>query len=86
MRKVVAISLLVLALWTGAEVYKEGVDGAFNGLFAKGAGHRMTPGEPVAERATSHRTADAFQRAYDKSEDRVNALLKKSGSSDIASY
>ena len=86
MRRLIAISLMVLAIWTGAEIYDKGVERAFNGLFAGGNNRDKAASTGASEdRSTSHRTADAFQRAYNKSESRVNALLKQSGSEDIAS-
>jgi hypothetical protein len=73
MRKVIAALIVVLAIWVGAEVSDRGVDGAFGGLFAGGS---VAKTETLADRSTAHRTSDAFQRAYDKSESRVNRLLE----------
>jgi hypothetical protein len=63
----------VLAVWTAVEIYTEGLDGAFGGLFAGYADALEAP----AGRASPNRATDAFQRAYNKSESRVDALLEK---------
>jgi len=77
MRKVIAISLLVLAVWVGVELYVRGSDGAFGGLFAGGLGGASAAFDAPGNRSTSDRTVDAFQRAYDKSEQRVERLLEQ---------
>ena len=43
----------------------KGIDGAFGGIFADAY-------QAPAERSTPNRAADAFQRAYNKSEERVD--------------
>ena len=73
MRKVIAACLLVAAVWVGAEVGHRGVAGAFGGLFAN------KPDKLSATNGTQakpRRTMDAFQRAWDKSEQRVDRLLE----------
>lgn len=82
MRKIIAACLLILAVWVGVEVYNEGVDGAFDGLFVDGLGESMAMFDAPANRSTSDRTMDAFQRAYDKSEQRVDRLLAQPGSQE----
>ena len=72
MRKVIAALIVVLAIWVGAEISDRGVDGAFGGLFASRSAAKP---ETLAERSTAHRTSDAFQRAYNESENRVNRML-----------
>ncbi|MCH7869717.1 MAG: hypothetical protein IH881_18635 [Myxococcales bacterium] len=73
MRKIIAACLLVAAVWVGAEVGHRGVDAAFGGLFAN------NPGKPSATNGTQakpRRTMDAFQRAWDSSEQRVDRQLE----------
>ncbi|MCG8592283.1 MAG: hypothetical protein MJE66_23565 [Proteobacteria bacterium] len=73
MSKLIGILLFVLALWVGAEIYNEGVDGAFGGILGDEI-ERVT-----SEDSTPKRAANAFQRAYDRSEERVTDLLEKGG-------
>ena len=79
MVKLFKIVLILLCVWTAIEVYSEGVNGAFGGLFAGFDGSFY---EAPADRSTPDRAADAFQRAYNKSETRVDALLEKNDPSD----
>lgn len=79
MRKVIAGSLLVLAIWVGAEISDRGVDGAFGGLFVNGPGALIDKGVTSFDRSRAQHAADAFQRAYDKSEQRVDRLLEQRG-------
>ena len=67
MGRIFGILLLVLAIWTGVEVYTEGTSGAFGGLFARlGFVAEQPETTPVTERA-----AGAWKEAYRASEDRV---------------
>jgi len=68
MQRIFGILIIVLAIWAGVEVYTRGMGGAFGGLFGSGL-------EAPATRSTPDRAADAFQRAYDKSEKRVDDAL-----------
>jgi hypothetical protein len=70
MQRVFGILFIVVAIWAGVEIYTKGMEGAFGGLFGSG---RDAP----AHRATHERAADAYQRAYDKSEQRVDDLLER---------
>ncbi len=70
MGRLFAIIMIVSAIWLGAEVYTKGVDGAFGGFFASAF-------EAPANRSTPDRAADAFQRAYNKSADRVDQMLER---------
>ena len=68
MSRLIGIVCLGLGIWVGLEVYQHGVGGAFGGLFGDGL--------DVAEsRSPPQRAADAFQRAYDRSVDRVDRQL-----------
>lgn len=75
MGRLFAIVLIVLGVWAGIEVYTNGVDGAFGGLFADTY-------QAPAERSTPDRAADAFQRAYNKSEERVDRQLRQPGAQE----
>jgi hypothetical protein len=71
--RILGIGFIVVGIWVGLEVYTEGVAGAFGGLF-----ERLAPAsafEAPAERSTPDRAVDAFQRAYDQSEGRVDRAL-----------
>lgn len=71
MGRLIALILIVLGIWVGVEVYTEGIGGAFGGIFA-------STFEAPATRSTPDRAADAFQRAYNSSEERVDRLLEPS--------
>ncbi len=68
MGRIFGILLLVLAVWSGVEIYTEGTAGAFGGLLPRlglVAEEEEKP-VPVTERA-----AGAWQEAYRAAEDRV---------------
>jgi hypothetical protein len=69
MGRIFALAFIILAIWAGAEVYTYGVGGAFGGLFSSF--------EAPADRSTPDRAADAFQRAYNTSEERVDRQLRE---------
>ena len=71
MGKLFGIILLVLGIWLGVEVFTEGVDGAFGGIFASGSADEAPP-----TRSTSERAADSVRRAYSESVDRVDRQLE----------
>jgi hypothetical protein len=75
MGKVIAIALIVIAIWVGLTIYTEGRDQAFGGLFARLLDSSRL--DAPATRSTPDRALDAFQRAYDKSEDRVERALQE---------
>ncbi len=75
MGRLFSIFFIVVAIWTAVEVYSEGVGGAFGGLFSRLPG--ASSFEAPANRSTPDRAADAFQRAYNKSEERVDRLLRE---------
>jgi len=74
MGKLVGIALIVTAIWVGLTVYTQGTDQAFGGLFARFSDSSAL--EAPATRSTPQRAGDAFQRAYDESEDRVDRALR----------
>jgi len=68
MQRIFGILFIVVAIWAAIEVYTKGTAGAFGGIFGAGL-------EAPANRSTPDRAADAFQRAYNKSEQRVDDQL-----------
>ena len=66
--RMISIMLIVGAVWVGAEVYSEGLNGAFGGIFA-------STFDAPAHRPTHERAVDAFQRWHNKSEERVERML-----------
>jgi hypothetical protein len=70
MRRLIVPLLVMLAVWATAEIYNHGIDGAFGGVL--GAAF-----EAPAARSTPDRAQDAFQRAYDLSEERVETVLER---------
>jgi hypothetical protein len=75
MRKIVAACLLLMATWVGAEIHYKGVDAAFDGFFADATASFQAP----ADHSASDRSLAAFQRAFDKSEDRVDEMFEQPG-------
>ena len=75
MAKLLAIVLMVIAIWVGVTVFTEGSDRAFGGLFA-GSSDSSTL-EATEARSTRERAGDALQRAYDESEDRVDRAMRE---------
>jgi hypothetical protein len=73
------ILAIAIATWIGLTLYHEGTDRAFGGLFAP---RELPSWEPAANRSTSDRPEDAFQRAYNTSEDRVHRALEKNDPAD----
>lgn len=69
MGRIIALAFVVLAIWVGAEIYTKGVGGAFGGL--------LSSLDAPADRSTPDRAADAFQRAYNTSEERVDRQLER---------
>ena len=68
MGRIFGILFVVLAVWTGVEVYTEGTSGAFGGLFTRlGFVAEEQQAPPVTQRA-----ANAWQDAYHAAEERVH--------------
>ncbi len=59
---------MVVALWIAMEFYANGVEGAFGGVLDSGA-------DKPSQVLRTERAADAFQRAYAESTDRVDRAL-----------
>jgi hypothetical protein len=80
--KAFGILAILIGIWVGLTVYMEGVDNAFGGAFAF---FSSEPAGALAEDEGGHRpvtgrAAHAFQRAYDRSEGRVEDALDQMGS------
>ncbi len=80
MARILKLALLALFVWASVEIYTNGFDGAFGGLFAQQKKTSVVDRTKLA--TTPQRAADAFQRAYDKSETRVEKMLEEKGISD----
>jgi hypothetical protein len=79
MRKIIAACVLLMAMWVGSEIYSNGVDGAFDGRLADAMAKTRAVFETPADHAKSDRSLAAFQRAFDKSEDRVDEMFEQPG-------
>ena len=70
MGRLFGLCVIVLGLWAAAEMYTNGLSNAFGGVLASSHTARNTA-------SASRRAANAFQRAYDTSEQRVDRLLEQ---------
>jgi hypothetical protein len=84
--KAVGILLMVIGIWVGVTVYLEGVDEAFGGAFAffSSTPAGSLPEDEEGHRPVTRRAAHAFQRAYDRSEGRVEDALEQPGSEEYS--
>jgi hypothetical protein len=78
--RLAGIVFIVLMVWIAVTVYDKGIDQAFGGLFAGFV--EPTAIDAPAHRSTPDRAMDAFQRAYNKSEERVERLLREQRSEE----
>ena len=70
MSGILKIAAIIFALWVASELYANGVDGAFNGLFA------TTNSNPLERTATAPQRAKlATERAFQEGETRRNRML-----------
>ena len=79
MARWVIIITMAFATWIGLTIYTEGIDRAFGGALAP---RELPSWEPAANHPTSDRPEDAFQRAWNTSEKRVNRALAKEGAAE----
>ena len=70
MRRLFGLCVIALGIWAAAEMYEKGSSNAFGGILVSSDTARNTG-------TSARRAADAFQRAYDTSEQRVDRLLAK---------
>ena len=68
MGRLIALCLIVAVVWAAAELYTKGVDGAFGGALASSESLQHAE-------SRSQRAANAFQRGYDASGNRVDRAL-----------
>jgi hypothetical protein len=68
MGKIIGILFLCLGVWAGMEVYLEGTQNAFGGIFASGEA-------PRDERSTPQRAGDAVGRAHEEGRERLERAL-----------
>ena len=73
MGKILAMVLMVIAIWVAVTVYSEGTDRAFGGLFAGSLGSSAV--DAPETRSTPQRAGEAVQRAFDESQDRFDRAL-----------
>jgi len=73
MGKILAMVLMVIAIWVAVTVYSEGTDRAFGGLFAGSLGSSTV--DVTETRSTPQRAGEAVQRAFDESQDRFDRAL-----------
>ena len=73
MGKILAMVLMVIAIWVAVTVYSEGTDRAFGGLFAGSQGSSTV--DAPETRSTPQRAGEAVQRAFDESQDRFDRAL-----------
>ena len=76
MSKVLGMLAIVLAIWVGMTVYNEGVDQAFGGIFARFGASQADESQQSDDRPVTERAAGAFQRAWNRSEQRVDDILE----------
>ena len=72
MGKIVIIGTIVLVVWASMEIQTNGVDGAFNGLFAPAG---MEEAEAIT--STPQRAGDRVRQALQEGEERNNRLLQE---------
>jgi hypothetical protein len=73
MGRLAALILVILCIGAGVHVYREGADQAFGGLLSRFSSRFQAP----ANREAPDRPLDGFQRAWNKSEDRVDDQLEQ---------
>lgn len=71
MGRVFGILMLVIGVWIAAELYTHGMDGAFGGVFSKGA-------DAESAKPITKRTEERVRRAFDESEERLQRALERS--------
>ena len=72
MGKIWVIGAIVVAVWVGLEIQTNGVEGAFNGLFAPAG---MEEAEAIT--STPQRAGDRVRQAFQEGEERNNRLLEQ---------
>ena len=70
MGRLFGLGVVILGIWAAAEIHTRGFDRAFGGLLA-------VPESNQSAGTAARRAGDAFQRAYDTSERRVDRMLER---------
>ena len=76
MSRILVFSFMLIGFWVGITLYTEGSDRAFGGMFARF--RNSTALDAPATRSTQDRAVDAYQRAWNTSEGRVDRQLSES--------
>lgn len=86
MQKLIGIIIIVIGIWVGIEVYTQGVDGAFGGIFASLGGGGDAPSQasqpdaapsaPKAHSSVVQRAGDRVQGHIDQGEERINEQVE----------
>jgi hypothetical protein len=82
MGKIFGILFIVVAIWVALEVFTEGVDGAFGGVFAGGSPPAASaPGDVAPRRrpAAAEAAERNQKRAYQAGVDRVDGQMEQMG-------
>ncbi len=80
MQKLVGIIIIVVAIWVGIEVYTQGIDGAFGGVFAtfsSGAAPEKSAQAPTENRTVPRRVGDRVQAHMDQGAARIDEQAEK---------
>jgi hypothetical protein len=72
MGKILLIGTIVLVVWVSMEIQTNGVEGAFNGLFAPAG---MEEAEAIT--STPQRAGDRVRQALQQGQERNNRLLRE---------
>ena len=75
MGKIFGIAMIVLAIWVGMEVYAEGTDRAFGGLFARLGLSEPAPAGATPSESPLDRVRSSAQRARDAQVDRIERQI-----------
>lgn len=76
MGKIFGILVIVAGIWVGLEVFTEGIDGAFGGLFREPAGaEEPAPVERLDRRTVPQRVGDRVNSIFRADEERKHQML-----------
>lgn len=83
MQKLIGIVIIVIAIWVGIEVYTQGIDGAFGGVFASLSSNETQPDQnsaqqtPTENRTVPRRVGDRVQEHLDQGAARIDEQAEK---------
>ncbi|MCP3983126.1 MAG: hypothetical protein GY723_01980 [bacterium] len=75
MSKAFGILFIVGLLWVGLEIYNEGTQNAFGGVFASLSGEPASSDDESAQLSTPKRAGRAWEQAQEKANDRLERQL-----------